>query len=380
MRKVVWLALASLLQVPSMGPAAAASTVTIATPGSPITRLHFGADLGCQAFLTGDVAVFEPPIDGPADCGTFIAVDGELFGPDLGAHADTRTTLRPRPYRQIQHPTLTGSGAPTDPFRVETIVAAHDLIVRQNDVYSEDDQINTSVTIENHGGTTVQLVMTRAGDCHLGVETGTGYTVEDPPAPGCRSTPAPDPGQAMRWAASPQGHAYAGEADGLWESLASGGPLPTRCACTEGSDTAAGISVVTDLEPGNGLMIRGGFRAAAVPERSSVVAQMILPIPKLSGGAQPRMAAELRDARGTGIDARLVRFLADGVELCRDLTLGGIAVCDGDATTALLLRGTTTFRAVFDGDAEYLGSEDRGSLLRVGGEDLPPTRSTRRAG
>src|ERR1700722_8166006 len=63
------------------------------TSGGPLTTIGVGTDLSCQVAYSGDddYEFYNPEFD-PADCGTFVSIDGQLYAPDFANHQDSATS------------------------------------------------------------------------------------------------------------------------------------------------------------------------------------------------------------------------------------------------------------------------------------------------
>jgi hypothetical protein len=122
-----------------------------------------------------------PPQQEAADCGTFLVVDGVLYGPDLAYWGTTRSTLvgpfvrfTPMEFEPI------GTGTVDDPYTVRTVVAegTTGVTVTQRDyaVWSSNQAV-TEIEIKSTGDH--HVVLYRAGDCYLaGRNQGYGFVAD----------------------------------------------------------------------------------------------------------------------------------------------------------------------------------------------------------
>ena len=101
-------------------PAGAASIVST----GPLTQVGVSTTLDCSANHAGDTA---GEFFAGTSCGTFMAVDGALYGPFLG------TTYTP-----VSQTGPTGTGTNADPFMIVTVVDAGTTGIRltQTDTYT----------------------------------------------------------------------------------------------------------------------------------------------------------------------------------------------------------------------------------------------------
>ena len=208
----------------------------------PLTHVAAGADLSCQAQHIGDSAFqFAPEGAAPGDCGTLVAVDGQVFGPDSRGHT---------PYSRISQVVL-GEDA------VETTVdlPASGLQIVQRDSYLPgQDGYRTDVTVRNTGAVTKSIVLYRAGDCHLqGPGTGYGFSGSPDGSVGCSAQPGNAPlDRVIQWVPISGGHTWMqGRASDVWARIASRAPFANECLeCTNESDAAGGLSWAIDVAPG----------------------------------------------------------------------------------------------------------------------------------
>ncbi len=116
--------------------ASAGATWCLATPSAdissagPLTHVWVGNDLSCQAqhvFDTPNYEFYPAGADAgnssPGDYGTFLAMDGMLYAPDIYSHDSTAAFSIGffTPFDPVSQ-NVSGSGATADPFKVVTIV------------------------------------------------------------------------------------------------------------------------------------------------------------------------------------------------------------------------------------------------------------------
>src|SRR5438094_41074 len=74
----------------SVGEGATANYADISSAG-PIEHVYLGDDLSCQIRHSGDVFASLYPDLPLGDCGTLVAINGTLYGPDFFSHEGTLT-------------------------------------------------------------------------------------------------------------------------------------------------------------------------------------------------------------------------------------------------------------------------------------------------
>jgi uncharacterized repeat protein (TIGR01451 family)/LPXTG-motif cell wall-anchored protein len=235
------------------------NAAVITTPG-PLTRVQTGADLNCAISHAADST---PAFFADTACGTFLAVDGTLFGPDL-LRPET-TAPKPRSaYTRVRQPAVTGSGSFTDPHKQVTEVGlgATGLSITQTDSYvAGQESYRTDITVANAGPLSRTALLYRAGDCVLGdsdegfgsVNTVTGAVAcvggEDMGA-GFIATPRTQ----LWYPISPGSHHYEDVYDKVWARIGSQLPFPDLCAvCTTYEDNAAGLSWAITVPAGGSV-------------------------------------------------------------------------------------------------------------------------------
>ncbi len=282
---------------------------------SPITEIFTGPDLSCQAQFAGDEdPAFDPnfiDVDGSdfatpgsGDCGTFISIDGELYGPDQEAEFAPRPPgfhVFVEPYTPVSQTTPTGTGTRADPFRVTTVVCAgssvdcgpdgRDPLVRHEVTYVTGDRFyRTDITVINRHDVAHTVGIYQYGDCLLprdDADDDDGFGFFDTSASGiyCATTVNNDPpGRVLGYVPADGGSSYIeDDAEDTREALEEAaadtedspdrdGPLPNFCeGCslgTEEDDHDHAVAIgwgPLELPPGG--QVRRGFLTAFVPSR-----------------------------------------------------------------------------------------------------------------
>ena len=251
------------------------STPTVFPPGlksiassGPLTSIYIGADLSCQVAHKDDPGALEffPPDQVWGDCGTFVSVDGQLYGPDFHSHGRTATGDLGdyTPFTEVSQQPTSGSGTFADPYRIVTTVdlGTTGLRLVQTDSYIVGgESYETDVELRNNGTDAQSLILYRAGDCYLGLsDFGYGYYIAGEQQIACSKTPANSPpGRLEQWtglASTLPDHAQLAFYRDLWASIGTAMNLPDTCVCTPtpSIDNAAAISwTIDNLLPGSSV-------------------------------------------------------------------------------------------------------------------------------
>lgn len=275
----------ALCVAPSAG--AATPLKDIGLSAGPLTQIAIGNELSCQSKHRTDTSFeYFPPSTAPGDCGTFVAVDGQLFTPDFSNHGSTATSsLGTRtPYAPVSQTEPSGTGTKTDPRRVTTTVTlpGTGITLIENDLYvAGQEYYRTTVTFNNASGQSKPVVLYRAGDCYLqnsdlgfGFATrshtvGCSFTQRIPP----RETP---PGRVLSWTPDTGTASYLEDSfSHVWAAIALRTPFANACnQCANKVDNGAGLSWAELVRPGNATSIEtsaSGFSpTGALPPQTHV--------------------------------------------------------------------------------------------------------------
>ena len=262
------------LVAPTVAPAAVDSQ-TITSDG-PLDRITIGSDLSCQNSYDDMFAdQFAPNGTAPADCGTFVVVDDELYAPSFADHSRTNvsglgdhTPFTPRDQSGVR-----GTGTTADPFLIVTTVDAGDVRITQTDSYvTGDDSYKTDVQVDNTASVSRAVRIYRAGDCTAGgfATPNFGFTAPGEVV-GCARNPNDSPpGERVAFhPESPDATFMAGLVADVWAAIGAQGAFPNTCVCSGSSaDKAAGLSWRVPLEPGrrgDTFLAHRGNRSAQDP-------------------------------------------------------------------------------------------------------------------
>lgn len=236
--------LAAALAVAAIGLAPAWSSPAAAVDGEitsegPLTRVIVSTDLNCQVEHEDDLSL-EFFGDVPGACGTFLAVDGTVYGPAFVPAGGVGSEA----WTPVSQEAVTGSGRGGDPYRLVTVTEAGDLGIRveQTDSYENgQESYRTDVRISNEGGGERRAILYRAGDCYL-QDSDVGFGRVDDGAPACVISEEPD-ARIEQWVPVTPGSRYFEGAYGeVWRRIGSQEPFPNECLCDQPVDNGAGLS------------------------------------------------------------------------------------------------------------------------------------------
>jgi uncharacterized repeat protein (TIGR01451 family) len=230
------------LLVPASPALAAQAEITSA---GPLERIIISDLLNCQV-KHADATVFsfyDSNVETGA-CGTFVATDGTLYGPQslpAGGNASPRTSYTP-----VSQSAVTGTGQATDPYRVVTVVDLGTSGLRITEINSYvvgQESYRTDTTLTNTGASTAAAVVYRAGDCYLANDD-RGYGRYDADTGAIACTTGLDPGSLIEqwYPLTPGSDYYQANYAEVWEWIGSQQPFPNTCRCTDFTDNGAGLS------------------------------------------------------------------------------------------------------------------------------------------
>jgi hypothetical protein len=246
-------ALAALLTAaPSAG--AAVPFTDLGDPAGPLTRVAVGADLSCQAQHRGDPGGEFAPNGAPlGDCGTLVAVDGQLYGPAFAGHDGGTGTGALGSFTAYDQRGQVREGA--DAVSTTAELPSSGLQIVQRDSYLPgQDAWRTDVSIRNNSGAPKSVVLYRAGDCHV-YSAGSGYGFAGSPdgSIGCSAQPNNAPlDRVQQWVPITPGATWLqATAPAVWSAIAARSPFANACAeCMTETDAAAGLSWAFDVPAG----------------------------------------------------------------------------------------------------------------------------------
>ena len=149
--------------------AALAAGPTIEDTDGPLVRIAISDTLNCSINYKGDK--YNEFYNGssttaPADCGTFLAVGSELFGPQKLTSISARNTkaIAWTPVSQ----TKSGTGTQADPWVLTTVVRGGGFEITQTDTYSTGNEFYaTTSSVKNISDAAQDFTLYHAADCYL---------------------------------------------------------------------------------------------------------------------------------------------------------------------------------------------------------------------
>ena len=149
--------------------AALAAGPTIEDTDGPLVRIAISDTLNCSINYKGDSYnefYNSRSATGPADCGTFLAVGSELFGPgklNSGA-AESMGAIAWTPVSQSK----SGTGTQADPWVLTTVVRGGGFEITQTDTYSTGNEFYaTTSSVKNISDAAQDFTLYHAADCYL---------------------------------------------------------------------------------------------------------------------------------------------------------------------------------------------------------------------
>ncbi|MGO9955115.1 MAG: hypothetical protein ACLP50_03935, partial [Solirubrobacteraceae bacterium] len=245
--------LAFLLALVAAPIARAQPSVVDITSAGPLTNVWVGSDLSCQVAETGDTSYqFFPSDSAPGGCGTFLAVGGELYGPDF-TDDDGASPFPDDPTytvftASVPQSAVSGSGTAASPYQITTkeSVANSGLDITEVDSYVVGNAYyRTDITVSNSGAAPVSALLYHAGDCYLeGSDVGYGYVDPANNAVACTANPDNSPAGQVEEFVPLTGSIHYVEAGyySTWTGVANQADLPDTCDCTTDEDNGAGIN------------------------------------------------------------------------------------------------------------------------------------------
>lgn len=138
---------------------------TIATTG-PLTSIAISPDLNCSVNHVGDSA---GEWFADSACGTFIVINGSLYGPSYIPAGSSATIPETAAFTPVSQSATTGLGTPSNPYQIVTVVSAGatGVTLTETDTYViGNEYYRTDVQIQNPGAAATAILY-RAGDCYL---------------------------------------------------------------------------------------------------------------------------------------------------------------------------------------------------------------------
>ena len=257
-KKLVIAALGSAALV--LNPLAAfAAGPTIEDADGPLVRIAISDTLNCSINYQGDrynEFFNSRSAHDPADCGTFLAVGSELFGPgELNSRAAASMgTTTWTPVSQ----TKSGTGTQADPWVLTTVVRGGGFEITQTDTYSTgNDFYATTSSVKNISDAAQDFTLYHAADCYLqdndygfgeyDESTGTVICRAEDPENGQHT----DRGRVEQFVPTTAGsNYYYSSYNEVWDKLKDRAPLPNKLERADSNrDNGMALSWTRTLEP-----------------------------------------------------------------------------------------------------------------------------------
>ena len=239
--------------------AALAAGPTIEDADGPLVRIAISDTLNCSINYKGDK--YNEFYNGssataPADCGTFLVVGSELFGPQKLTSISARNTkaIAWTPVSQ----TKSGTGTQADPWVLTTVVRGGGFEITQTDTYSTGNEFYTTTSsVKNISDAAQDFTLYHAADCYL-QDNDYGFGEYDANA-GTVICRAADPetgehtdrGRVEQFVPTTAGsNYYYGSFVEVWDKVKGRAPLPSKIdRADDNRDNGMALSWTRTLEP-----------------------------------------------------------------------------------------------------------------------------------
>ena len=279
--------------------AALAAGPTIEDADGPLVRIAISDTLNCSINYKGDKYnefYNDKSAQDPADCGTFLAVGSELFGPgELNSRAATRMgAIAWTPVSQ----TKSGTGTQADPWVLTTVVRGGGFEITQTDTYSTGNEFYTTTSsVKNISDAAQDFTLYHAADCYLQdddygfgeYDANTGTVI-------CRAKDSEtgehtDRGRVEQFVPTTAGsNYYYSSYNEVWGKLKDRAPLPNKLERADSNrdngmalswtrtlepNTTADYSLITSFSPKGQVALSSATCAVAQPGADSTATRTI---------------------------------------------------------------------------------------------------------
>ena len=311
-RRGGWVAgAAALLALIGAPGAMAQNSLADIQSAGPLTDIFIASNTQCQVAHTGE-ALFEfySPSSQEGQCGTEVAVAGQLFG--LGGSSWT----------ELPQSGVTGSGTSADPFKVTTTVHALDsssgsllLTLVETDSYVVGTEFyRTDMTITNNTSTAQPVTLYHAADCYLqGSDSGYGFLDASNRSVACTQSPNNSPPNLVEEFSplTPGNNYFEGDYyAAVYGTTSSQADYPNTCDCATLEDNGMGLNWDTTLAPTGSA---GQSQTFSMVSNFSPTGVTALPI-SASGGST------FSGRTGTPVGGTLATFSADSSDVAGNFT------------------------------------------------------------
>ncbi len=299
LRRVVGCAL--VLALAAVAPAAAQQQPVHIRSSGPLTDIALGPTLDCQVTVGGK-GMYWHPDEQLGECGTFLSVPGQLWGP-----VGSDRVVERLPFQPVSQSPVSGTGTQADPYLVTTVVKLGPragrfagVQVRESVRYvTGQNWYFGDVRVTNHGSRDLSLYLYHAADCHLpdGGDFGVsyGYARTAPfgiTGVGCSEHPDNRP-NGERQALLPttlgdQGYSYMqGFYQSVWDRVSAGFDLPNTVSENVQWDTAMAVAWLYDGLPVGAPVDFNYVASFAMPPVVPPIEPPVEPTPPTEPGPKP---------------------------------------------------------------------------------------------
>jgi hypothetical protein len=194
-------------------------------------------------------------------CGTFLVVDGRLFGPET---IPAGRELGDYEFWTPVDQTLTGAGTAQDPYVRRTTVAAGDSGVQltETDTWAlGGSEVRSTYDVSGGPGDTREVRVYRAADCYVG-DGDVGFGAFDPATqvPGClRDNGDGTQTQLSLVPEAPGATAIEAYFRDVWSAVAAQDELPGTCRCSDNIDNGFAVSWARRLNGGTPVRLASKY-------------------------------------------------------------------------------------------------------------------------
>ena len=239
--------------------AALAAGPTIEDADGPLVRIAISDTLNCSINYKGDrhnEFYNSGFTTAPADCGTFLAVGSELFGPGE-LHSPAAKSMGTIAWTPVSQ-TKSGTGTQADPWVLTTVVRGGGFEITQTDTYSTGNEFYaTTSSVKNISDAAQDFTLYHAADCYLqDNDYGFGEYDANSGTVICRAADPEtgehtDRGRVEQFIPTTAGsNYYYGSFVEVWDKVKGRAPLPSKIdRADDNRDNGMALSWTRTLEP-----------------------------------------------------------------------------------------------------------------------------------
>ena len=239
--------------------AALAAGSTIEDTDGPLVRIAISDTLNCSINYQGDKHnefYNHRSAQDPADCGTFLVVGSELFGPGK-LNSRSASSMGMTAWTPVSQ-AGSGTGTQADPWVLTTVVRGGGFEITQTDTYTTgNDFYTTTSSVKNISAAAQDFTLYHAADCYLqdndygfgeyDESTGTVICRAQDPETGQHT----DRGRVEQFIPTTAGsNYYYSSYNEVWDKIQDRAPLPNKLERADSNrDNAMALSWTRTLEP-----------------------------------------------------------------------------------------------------------------------------------